>query len=194
MLSTERKGFEVQISQLCAGYNVPATQDRIEAYWRGLSKMHMAGLERCVEFALGEEYDEEKIPTTRGMWAIYRKTKPQRQSMPRAEEVEKQVDKIEAFANHILFNFLGRQHSTSSEMHARMVTAKKQIAAAFRLSGFDPDENPGEVMREKLIAAFNKLRAPAGQPELAYHREQFQRTGFVGLPPPNGYESSEVAA
>jgi hypothetical protein len=68
----DRPEFDHHAKVLCAGFNVPATPERVEAYWNGLQRMHLAEFIRCVGYALGE-HGPEKIPTASGLWTI-RKT------------------------------------------------------------------------------------------------------------------------
>lgn len=71
MLQTDRAEFDRQMSLLCAGYNVHASADRLEAYWRGLAKMELPTFVRVVEHCLGEQ-GPEKLPTARTVWPLAR--------------------------------------------------------------------------------------------------------------------------
>lgn len=64
--------FERQLRRLCAGFELPLTQLRKEAYETGLAKMSIGQFARCVEYALGE-HGPEKFPTTNKIWTMCRK-------------------------------------------------------------------------------------------------------------------------
>lgn len=74
MLSTDRQEFETQCATLCAGFNVPPTKERIEAFWIGLKNMSLLQFVRVVEHALSED-GPDKFPTPKGMWALHRAAK-----------------------------------------------------------------------------------------------------------------------
>lgn len=78
MQSTERAEFDEQVKLLFAGFNVPTSTERLEAYWKGASKMSMIEFARCVEAALGED-GPEKLPTAPAMWHIRSKLKARAQ-------------------------------------------------------------------------------------------------------------------
>lgn len=74
MLSTDREDFEAQVATLCAGFNIPATPERQEAFWIGMAKMSLIEFSRCVEFALSEE-GPDKFPSTKAIWRLHRDIK-----------------------------------------------------------------------------------------------------------------------
>lgn len=106
MLSTDRSEFEAQVGTLCAGFNVPATRERQDAFWTGLAKMSLVEFVRCVEFALGED-GPDKFPTTKSLWKLHREIKSQarahtQQSVQRIE----QQDHLLNFANRLFLRHL----------------------------------------------------------------------------------------
>jgi hypothetical protein len=105
MLSTDRTEFESQLGKLCAGFNVPTTQDRIEAYWSGLARMSLLQFVRCVEFALGED-GPEKIPTTSGMWKIHRAARTRSVTHTQNVPLIEDKDHLLYFANRLFFRHL----------------------------------------------------------------------------------------
>ena len=52
MRSNDLQDFTRQVEVLCAGFNVPPTEQRIEALWRGLQHMDLTVFTRVVECAL----------------------------------------------------------------------------------------------------------------------------------------------
>lgn len=103
MLSTERAEFEIQLANLCAGFNVPVG-DRVEAYWRGLAKMELRTFVRVVEHCLGEE-GPEKIPTTRQCWSLSKVLRPAR-IVAHVAEPQWRGDKWDIDANYHLLAHL----------------------------------------------------------------------------------------
>lgn len=85
MNSSDKPQFDEQIALLCAGYNVPVSV-RPEAYWKGLEKMSIVELARCVEFALGED-GPDKIPTTKDLWNIRKQLRVHRAPPQKIEAV-----------------------------------------------------------------------------------------------------------
>jgi hypothetical protein len=104
MLSTDRAEFESQLAKLCAGLNVPATSDRIEAYWTGLSKMSLLQFVRCIDHALSED-GPEKFPTVPGMWKILRASKQNATQITQAAPAQTQ-DHLLFFANRMFWRIL----------------------------------------------------------------------------------------
>lgn len=105
MLSTDRGEFEIQLGALCAGFNVPATKDRQEAYWTGLAKMSLSQFVRVVSFALGEA-GPERFPTVNAVWQIHKKarhnTEVKKQNVPQIED----QDHLLFFANRMFFKHM----------------------------------------------------------------------------------------
>jgi len=105
MLSTDRPEFEAQLAALCAGFNVPATKERQEAYWTGLSKMSLPQFVRTVEYALGED-GPEKFPTTGFMWKLYKQAKNQSQTIKQNVPQIEEQDHLLFFANRMLMRHI----------------------------------------------------------------------------------------
>lgn len=83
MQAVDREEFTRQLGELCAGFNVPVGE-RKDAYWRGLAKMELPTFARVVEHCLGEG-GPEKIPTTRGVWALSKSVRPRYTPEPLAK-------------------------------------------------------------------------------------------------------------
>lgn len=71
MQSTDREEFEIQLARLCAGFNVPVTKHRVNAYWSGCAKMSLLQMSRAIDEALGE-HGPDDLPTTKILWKILR--------------------------------------------------------------------------------------------------------------------------
>lgn len=68
MKPAERPEFESQLGVLCAGMDVPCTDERKEAYWRALQEMSLPVFIRTIEFMLREE-DWTRMPKPGQVWA-----------------------------------------------------------------------------------------------------------------------------
>ena len=102
MQTGDREEFEEQLTKLCAGYNLPVTVHRKEAYFTGLGKMSLAQFARCVDFAVSEEGPED-FPTTRGVWKIHRDLRGRGASAPSKPQrpPEDQRDHLVFYANRM---------------------------------------------------------------------------------------------
>ena len=113
MLSTDKPEFEVQLTLLCQGYGF-WLGDRLEAYWKGLSKMHLSSFVRCIDFALSED-GPEKIPNVHGIWKIHREMRERgmahiaKPSMPAPAE-----NKWLRHVNGLFLKYLARRRLTQA--------------------------------------------------------------------------------
>ena len=74
MQSADRAEFDKHAAVLFAGCNLPATAERIEAFWRGLQEMPLGAFVRVVEHVLGEHGPEnlQKI-SPQQLWQLHRR-------------------------------------------------------------------------------------------------------------------------
>jgi hypothetical protein len=187
----ERKQFEAQIAVLCAGYNIPVTNERNEAYWRGLIKMPLGTLERVVDHALGPE-GPEKIPNPRQMWGIYRDLRSAGASSSRPGGPPIKIDPYVQFANVRLLEFLTHGNHrlgtpASEDSLVELVLIKNKLVADFHeIAARDPrhETQPYAVFadnqqdfREMLMEAFAQRWQPMPQEEVQRADECFARTG-----------------
>lgn len=191
MLSTERKEFEAQIAVLCAGYNIPVTGERNEAYWRGLNKMTMQILTRVVDHALGSD-GPEKIPNPRQLWGIYRDLKSAGASSGRPAGPAIKMDPYVQFANVRLLEFLIHgdlrlSKPASEDSLVELVLAKNKLVAEFHeIAARDPRqetqpyavfEDNQQDFREMLMEEFQKRWKPMREEEMQRAEECVARTG-----------------
>jgi hypothetical protein len=101
MQASERGDFKTELEKLCAGFGVPFTRAREESYWTGLARMSIQQFRRCVEFALGPDYDGTDFPKTGQIWGIYKGTaiKPN----PEAKALPADQDHLAYLANQLLW-------------------------------------------------------------------------------------------
>lgn len=69
MNSNQRTEFEAVLQRLYAGFNMPISETRMDAYWQGLAKMSLGTFSLTVDYALGEN-GPERIPSTSALWKI----------------------------------------------------------------------------------------------------------------------------
>jgi hypothetical protein len=135
MLTSDRKDFDALISVLCAGYNIPATGDRLDAYWRGLAKMELPTLSRLVDHCLAEG-GPEKLPTPRSMWPLARELRA-KIAPPAPPPKAWQGDEWLAAGNRHLFAYIVRhamvKRTFNVEETAILVQAKNAWVEDMRL-------------------------------------------------------------
>jgi hypothetical protein len=94
--TADRGEFEQRAKVLFAGFNVPASPERVEAYWNGLQRMSLPDFAKSVQHALGEN-GPEKIPTVNGLWGIRKRL----QGSPTGEPVSDNRPAIMAQASRL---------------------------------------------------------------------------------------------
>lgn len=67
MLNADRAEFDKHLSILCAGMDVPCTEERKEAYWKSLHSMPLVRFARAIEHVLEKE-SWTKIPKPAQIW------------------------------------------------------------------------------------------------------------------------------
>lgn len=178
MHPTEREAFDEQIGILCAGFNVPITDDRREAYWKGLGKMPLISFTRAVEYALGE-HGPDKIPTSPQLWALSRAARSTRvDARPKAQESAPQAaDRVSLLAQSALLQFIGQQQPSDASLSA-MLAAKHKLVDVYR--SITSEEQLGD---DEIIAAFRakflELYAERPASEIDAARERLRRLGHV---------------
>lgn len=170
MQAADRAAFEEQVKQLLAGFDRKPTPERIEAYWRGLSRMPLGGFSRVVDHALSEQGPDE-IPTPRQCWNLYR---GMRVSGPaKAQEDEgPPLNRVEMFANRALYVYLCQRGAASTDSLIELVRAKNAITRSIG----DPEDVDPEELREVFVGAFDKHWQSRTPEETAGDFEHHERT------------------
>ena len=75
MQESDAKGFERALSRLCAGFDVPLTDARREAYWRAFRKLRLLEFTGLCDTALVES-TFASMPTVGALWELHRKLQP----------------------------------------------------------------------------------------------------------------------
>ena len=125
MQANDREEFETQLGRLCAGFNVPVTKHRVNAYWSGLAKMSLAQFSRVIDFALAE-YGPDDVPPTKGIWRIHRQLRAPDAGQEQATEKKVEEDHLEWFANRLLFLHLSHRGGLGST--GRFVPGERHIS------------------------------------------------------------------
>lgn len=158
MLSTDREEFEAQVATYCAGCNVPATTERQEAFWIGLSKMTLIEFTRCVEFALSEQGPEKPPLTPKSIWRLHREIQANARS--RTQQVvhrAEQQDHLLYFANRMFLRHIGNRGGLGSTGHGDCKASDELVKARAALRDTvnwfcgpiregDPDATPHAFM------------------------------------------------
>lgn len=151
MLNTDRADFETQLNVLFGGFPTFLTPPRIEAYWRGLSKMPLSVFVRCVDHALGEA-GTEKLPTVNTLWQMSRSLRAQQR--PVTATKPEPFDWYLGFANKALLRFLVLSENPADEttLH-RLVALKNKLQEQCRKAG---GEAEADEWRSLMMDAFAK--------------------------------------
>lgn len=195
MLSTERNEFDVELKVLFGAFPSFLTDDRREAYWRGLQKMNLGLFKRCVERAIGEGGDE-KLPTVHRLWEISHALRDQARGPMHGPgpQAQREVDLFTGYGNRVLFWYLTSSSKASpdglrpigEEMRGApsakslrvLIREKNRIADAYRSICTEEPEASLD-MRDELLAAFDKHFEPMPDSERAVIAEHVARTGRV---------------
>lgn len=107
MIETDRDGFAYRMRMLCGAFNVPATPDRLDAYWSGLTHMTFAQFERVVEYAMGER-GPERMPTAHVCWELSRMLAPIRAqgALPTVRAANEAAEYLDLEANKLLLLYV----------------------------------------------------------------------------------------
>jgi hypothetical protein len=100
--ANDRDEFKTILGQLCAAFGVPMTRAREEAFWIGLARMSLLAFRKCVEFAIGPDYDGTEFPRTGQIWKIYKGTAIS-PNAPDVKALPADQDHITYLANRLLF-------------------------------------------------------------------------------------------
>jgi hypothetical protein len=176
MHSTERPAFESELAVLFGGFPQFLTAPRIEAYWRGLSKMSMSTFSRCVDYTLSEG-GADKLPTVNAIWQISRNLRSQPDARPSVLTAP-QLGPVHAYGNRALMNWLRRNGAVSEAALRKILAEKKRLCDAYDLICRDEPE-AGDEVRDKLFEAWDALREGVTPEQLASGYERFERMGHL---------------
>jgi len=144
--------FDKSLAVLCAGFNVPCTEDRRAAYGKAFRKLPPTGWERLVDYTLSES-GPDKMPRVSELWQL---RKEMRASAPPKDPVQQGLpwegDQWDIASNHhllahIVRRVIAREVIGVAQTHC-LVEAKKAWAADMRdLARSNNGEVPVELQR-----------------------------------------------
>lgn len=157
MQLADRAQFDSQLGALCAGFNVPVTELRSEAYWRGLERMQLSQFARVVSHALGED-GPERIPTASQCWAIWKQIRHRRAPTAESPPVAPapQFDHFHGFGQRCLLRFLRSVGGVDDGTLGRLVAEKNRLLGQYRLIATE-EEITADELRERLLVSFARI-------------------------------------
>lgn len=108
MQASDRDGFVKLVGQLCAGFEVPMSEARVDAYWRGLEQLALPAFERIVTFALGED-GPAKFPKVSDIWQLHRSLRVRAPPQVDSSVKPEVYDQWDIYANGKFFEYI-RKH------------------------------------------------------------------------------------
>lgn len=184
MQPTDREAFDARMAVLCAGFGVPATAERCEAYWTGLQHMPLSTFIRLVETSLGEG-GPEKLPTTGALWKLHHQTKAVRVESRAKEQspAHPPVDWLTGIGQSALWHFLvdPRRGSPSAASLLAMEAAMDKLIGSYRMLMVEEEIGEAEIAAA-MTKRFSELYEPMPADELERARECFRRTGRAFQP------------
>jgi hypothetical protein len=136
-VTPEPDEFDKTLAVLCAGFNVPCTEDRQRAYGKAFRKIPPAGWERLVDYCLGEE-GPERMPSVRELWRARSEMRARAPAdRPPSVEIPWHGDQWDAAANrHLLAHIMRtlranpQHYGESPSYHAMRNTNTKNADAS----------------------------------------------------------------
>lgn len=167
MQEIDRAAFGKLAEALFAAFDKPASDARLEAYWRGLQSMHLLAFERVVDHVVGPD-GEEDLPTPRQCHQISRSlvAEQRRNERPHtAPAPAKELDVYELYANRVLMRLLrelAHAHGSSAtpESLAKMLHVKQIFVDGYRSMCATEPETSLEL-RDVLIEKLTPLFVPS---------------------------------
>lgn len=159
MLSIEREAFEAELLVLLTAFNVPLTQARKDAYWRGLERMPLSVFARAVDVLVGDGGDSD-LPAPSRIWQVSRELRVK--APAEAKAAPPAYDDFHRFGQRALLTFLLTHGAASDAALAKLVEVKNKIVDGVRLSchgdakGCDERGDTADF-RDVLLAAFARV-------------------------------------
>lgn len=176
MRDTDRPVFDAQFDALFGAFPLASlTDQRRDAYWRGLSEMAVETLVRCVDKAIGEN-GEKQCPSVSRLWEISREARTKGPGAVNSKEPV-ELDLFARFGNRCLYTFLRNEGPASDASLRELIAIKNRLVDAVRVScrgdaEYCDDSGDTGEFREMLMDAFAKLAAPRTFAETEADRER----------------------
>lgn len=159
MNSLDRPEFDKHLAILCAGMDVPTTEERKEAYWRGLQHMPLGVFVRTVDFVLAKEA-WSKIPKPGQLWDISKRMRAAAAPPPPVDDGFR-GDAWDAAANRYLLGYLATRFKSGRKFPGKPASYEAMRAPLKDLRALGLDEHNLDASSEfiahvhKLVAAKN---------------------------------------
>jgi hypothetical protein len=165
VLSTDKPEFEAQLTLLCQGYGF-WLGDRLEAYWKGLTKMHLSSFARCVDLALSEE-GPEKIPNVHGIWKIHRELRASATAHAPKAVISRPVEsKWLRLVNRLFLKYLLRRRQIE-DFKGNLDVPKRRAECLSLVHFFEEIEKEGDADATSVEFRARFHRAMERVPDLA---------------------------
>jgi hypothetical protein len=147
--TADREEFEIQLAKLCAGFNVPATSARKEAYWSSLAKMTVVQFARCVDIALSPSGPDD-LPTAKGLWRLHWKSRGGGHTFVQTSARPADPDHLAYWANRLLLAHATARGGFGPDELASCLKAKRDLVAWYVGPIREGDElaTPAEFLRQ----------------------------------------------
>jgi hypothetical protein len=156
--SNDLRDFTSQVEVLCAGFNVPPTEQRVEALWRGLQAMDLMVFTRVVECALAggtERLVIEKMPTSPQLWLLSRSMKSRAPVREQPSQPERTGDRFQIITSKMLWLFMWRKGPFEPQALRSLLDAKEQLEIDYRMIAEEEvitDEEYGTAVYRKFAS------------------------------------------
>lgn len=208
MQTSEMADFEEQLGILCAGFNVPSTAHRKQAYFAGLAKMSIVQFVRCVEHAVSEDGPED-LPTPKGIWRIHREFRKGPAAAANAPQITEQ-DHLICFANRLFMRHVTNRGGLGSlgkfmpgyglmncQASAELIDARKVVRALVDwflepISEGDPMATPHEFVSQLIsvlakVSPIDQITIDGWREVIAHEDAHKPFEAFMGRPLPEKY-------
>lgn len=191
MESSQRPEFDLQFALLCAGYNIPPTPVRQQAYFTGLAKMTLAQFIRVVEQAISEEGPDD-FPTSKGIWKLHHQLRNRRAAGPSKPEEPPgdPRDHLLFYANRMFLRHVmtrGGLGSTDGQGSAELLAGRRFVRGhidwwAGPVREGDPDATQAEFIRQFSVG-LNRISPITEATQREWYERQRDPRAQMPFPP-----------
>lgn len=180
MQDSDAKHFERAMTRLCAGFNVPTTEPRKEAYWRSFRKLSLLEFTGLIDLALVESSYTE-MPTVGALWELHRKNSapaPEPISAPSGPTLQEQLCAYASLKLHarltplefsMPWTYVHREWREGDKRCAECTGIMVDLADGSKL-GFSVDAMRADVEgHAKALRSFRPGPQPTDAQMAAYH-------------------------
>lgn len=129
--------FELHMRTLCAGFDVPCTAERLEAYRKAFGRLDPIGFERLVQYCLSED-GPPRMPTVAKLWASRSEMRARApREAPAADPW--QGDAWDIAANHHLLGHITQKLASNPSRYGRPPTWHGMRVSKFKNADASPE-------------------------------------------------------